>query len=112
MARPRKQIDHELLRSLAGIGCTVDEIATMLKCSKDTLERRFAADIEKGREEGRASLRRKQWTTAMGDGKSAATMQIWLGKQLLGQKDRIETETRDATFEDLMREAAKEQPHE
>jgi hypothetical protein len=87
MARPRKDIDPEKVRQLAAIHCTVDEIAAVMDCSKDTLERRFAALIEKGREEGRASLRRVQYKAALAGN---ATMMIWLGKQLLGQKDRQE----------------------
>lgn len=88
MARPRKQVDEEVIVRLARIGCTVAEIAAVTGCSKDTLERRFAASIEKGREQGRRSLRRMQWKAAKGGN---VTMQIWLGKQLLGQTDKQET---------------------
>lgn len=92
--RPRLDIDAGLVSSLAGIGCTVAEIATCLSVSKDTLERNFAADIEKGREKARMSLRRKQWDAAMNGCKKGekanATMLIWLGKQLLGQRDKQE----------------------
>ena len=38
------------------------------------------------RARGGFSLRRLQWETA----KRSATMQIWLGKQYLGQKDKQE----------------------
>ena len=38
---------------------------------------------------GRATLRRLQWQRANG---GADTMLIWLGKQMLGQKDKVETE--------------------
>ncbi len=108
MARPRKALDPEQIWRLAGIGCTVEEIAHVMACSPDTLTRRFADRIEKGRAEGRASLRRKQWATAMGDTRSAATMQIWLGKQLLGQKDRSAVDVAvsglDAILNDLDRQ--------
>ena len=40
-------------------------------------------------ESGRASLRRMQYVAAK---KGNATMQIWLGKQYLGQKDKQEIE--------------------
>ena len=85
MARPRKKIDPEVVRKLAQIHCTMDEIASVVGCSKDTLERRFAAVVKTGRDQGKASLRRQQWKLA-NDG--SAAMCIWLGKQLLGQKDR------------------------
>ena len=40
--------------------------------------------IEKGREHAKISLRRMQFKSAEGGN---VTMQIWLGKQLLGQRD-------------------------
>src|SRR5688500_14810065 len=86
MARPRKEVDPAVVERTAAIGCTVAEIAVVLGVSKDTLERRFAAAIEKGRERGKRSLRRMQWKTAKSGN---PTMQIWLGKQLLGQADKV-----------------------
>lgn len=83
MARPLKEIDENLLSGLARIGCTVVEMATILDCSKDTLERRFAALIEKGRSEMKMSLRRTQLRLA----ETNPAMAIWLGKQLLGQRE-------------------------
>ena len=83
--RPRIELDEDKITALAKIGCTVAEVAAVMGCSKDTLERRFAAPIEKGREEMKASLKRMQYTAAANGN---VTMQIWLGKQYLGQKDR------------------------
>jgi len=85
--RPRAEVPTALVEKLAGIGCTVAEIAAVAGCSKDTLERNFAASIEKGRDSAKASLRRKQWDVAM---KGNVGMLIWLGKQLLEQKERHE----------------------
>jgi hypothetical protein len=62
-------------------------MAEMLECSKDTLERRFAAVIKKGRAQRNSSLRRKQFEVAM---KGDRTMLIWLGKQYLEQRDKHE----------------------
>lgn len=84
MARPRKAIDADQVERLARIHCTYEEIAAVVGCSTDTLKRRFADRIEKGRERGKSSLRRWQFKSAF---KGNATMQIWLGKQLLGQKE-------------------------
>lgn len=84
MGRPKLVIDADLVTSLAEIHCTYDEIAAVVGCSTDTLKRRFADRIEKGREKGKASLRRMQFEKAQ---EGNATMQIWLGKQLLGQRD-------------------------
>jgi hypothetical protein len=87
MARPLKQIDTDLVLKLAMIGCTTAEISAVLDVSSDTLERRFAACLIKGRDQGKTSLRRMQWKSAEGGNTS---MQIWLGKQLLGQRDRTD----------------------
>lgn len=88
MGRPKLQIDAEQVEKLASIHCTMNEIAAIMGCSVDTLENRFSDVIEKGRDKGKASLRRLQWQTAQS---GSAAMQIWLGKQLLGQRDRHET---------------------
>ena len=94
MARPRKPIDADLVLQLARIHCTYEEIAAVVGCSTDTLKRRFADRIEKGREEGRSSLRRAQFKRAIEDGHP--TMLIWLGKQHLGQSDKTEVDVQGA----------------
>lgn len=88
LGRPRKKIDKDLVFSLASIHCTMKEIAAVCKCSVDTLERRFADHIERGRETAKASLRREMWKAAE---HGSARMQIWLSKQHLGMSDKIET---------------------
>lgn len=88
MGRPRIQIDRKLLEDLASIGCTTPEMARILGVSEDTLERRFAGIIEKGRANLDMSLRRKQVEVAQ---TGNVTMLIWLGKQRLDQKDKVET---------------------
>ena len=82
MARPKKEVDEQLIYDLARIHCTNKEIAAMCRISQETLEKRFLGIIKDGREQGKASLRRMQWKAAQ-EGK--VPMLIWLGKQLLGQ---------------------------
>jgi hypothetical protein len=82
--RPQKDIDPEQVRALAAIHCTLAEIGAVLDCSVDTLERHFADIIEKGKQQGRMSLRREQWKAARAGN---VTMLIWLGKNLLQQRD-------------------------
>lgn len=84
MARPKKAIDDALVKKLAAIHCTMNEIAAVCECSVDTLERRFADTIKNEREKGKTSLRRYQWEAAQ---KGNIGMMIWLGKQYLGQAD-------------------------
>ena len=45
--------------------------------------------IDEGRDQGRATLRRLQWQRAHA---GSDTMLIWLGKQMLGQRDKAELE--------------------
>lgn len=87
MGRLPIQIDPVQVEFMAGRGATTEEIAAKLGCSKDTLERRFAAALQKGRMDCTMSLRGKQYELAM-DGN--ATMLVWLGKQLLGQMDKTD----------------------
>lgn len=88
VGRPRKEIDEKQLQKLASMLCTMEEMGAFFDCSVDTLERNFADTIKKGRNLGKMSLRRMQFEKAQSGN---TTMLIWLGKQILGQKDRIET---------------------
>lgn len=87
MARPFKKLDEDVIKKLAAIHCTMVEIASVCGCSVDTLERNCAELIKKAKDEGKASLRRMQFQAAQSGNN---TMLIWLGKQLLDQKDRNE----------------------
>lgn len=85
--RPKKDVDPKKVKKLAGFGLSTAEIAAVLDVSKDTIERRFKDMLKDGREHRNGSLRRKQYEVAMGGN---ATMLIWLGKQHLEQKDKLE----------------------
>lgn len=88
VGRPKIEINEDQLEKLASILCTMEEMASFFECSVDTLERNFADTIKKGKDKGRMSLRRLQFEKAQSGN---TTMLIWLGKQMLGQKDKIET---------------------
>ena len=89
-----------MIRKLAEIQCTQQEAASVLGVHKDTFndflrsptDKRAADAWEMGREEGKVALRRLQWRTAQ----KSTTMQIWLGKQWLNQRDKMD-ETVQAT---------------
>lgn len=95
--RPKKILTPEavkLIENLASIMCTEEEIANCLETTPDTLHNAenddlFRSAIKKGQSQGKQSLRREQWKLAQ---KGNASMLIWLGKQWLGQTDKIETE--------------------
>lgn len=90
MARPKFQIDYNLVEKLANIQCTQQEIASFLGCHRDTLLRdeKFCDIYKKGMENGKMSLRRIQFKLA----EKNTSMAIFLGKQYLGQKDVVETQ--------------------
>ena len=89
--RPKKTIDYETVEKLASIMCTQEEIASYLDLSVRTLQRdkEFCRIYKKGLDKGRMSVRRQQYKSAEG---GSATMQIWLGKQYLNQKDKSESD--------------------
>lgn len=95
MGRPRKEFDLEKVAKLAAMQCTDAEIAAFFDVHPSQITRRKASDaafrnaIEKGREDGKMSLRRLQWRVAE---RGNTVMLIWLGKQYLGQTDKQTTE--------------------
>lgn len=109
MARPKKEIDYEIVEKLASIQCTQEEIANFLGLSVRTLQRdeEFCRLYKKGQENGKMSLRRTQFKIAE---KGNASMAIFLGKQYLGQKDVIETDNRHeiSKVEELLSKIEKE----
>jgi hypothetical protein len=84
MSRPRKPIDAEQVRKLAELGCTHEEIADVVGCSRHTLERRFAPELSRARACLNMSLRRAQMHQALR--RRSVAMLIHLGKVYLGQR--------------------------
>lgn len=88
------------LKLLGSAQHTVSEAAALLEVSKSCLyeflesSKEAKAAYQDGLENGRASLRRMQFKNAQ---KGNVTMQIWLGKQYLGQKDKQEVESNATT---------------
>lgn len=82
--KPFKEIDEKKLRKYALNLCTYAEMAALCGCSEDTLQRRFTPLIESARSERKHELREAQIKLALSGN---ATMQIWLGKNELGQKE-------------------------
>lgn len=91
MARPKKNIDENLVEKLAKVGCSNESIATQVGCSVDTLARRYAVLIQKSREGLKTNLRIWQLEAAK---KGNVAMLIWLGKQMLGQTEKVEQLTK------------------
>jgi hypothetical protein len=97
MARPLAKINWEEFDKLAAMQATLEEVSGWFGVSEDTIERAckreknlsFADYWRQKAGKGRISLRRAQWQNALGGN---ATLQIWLGKQHLGQRDRFPEE--------------------
>ena len=91
VGRPKVKVDMDILANLSQIGCTQEEIASVLGISARTLQRNFAEIVEVNKNKGRASLRKQMWDKAIK--KDNTNMQIWLSKNELGMKDRTVNET-------------------
>lgn len=79
------ELDGAKIVELARIGCTLEEIAAVMGCSKKTIQNRFQSEVAEGVEHLRHSLRRWQYIKAK---EGNVAMLIWLGKQYLGQRDK------------------------
>ena len=91
MARTKKyNIDPEQIEKLAGLGCTNVEIGAFFGCDESTIRKQYSEYITKGKEKGKIRLRQLQMKSAESGN---VTMQIWLGKQMLGQSDKQEITT-------------------
>lgn len=90
--RPKREIDWEQVKKLCYIQCTQGEIADILKCHVQTLDAaclrdhsiEFSEYYKIHTSEGKASLRRTMYKTAM---RGNPAMQIWLSKNYLGMKE-------------------------
>ena len=100
--RPSKLplINQEHFEGMCRIQCTKDEICgildidegTLTKWCKETYNLGFSDIYKKKSSTGKMSLRRQQFKSAENGN---VTMQIWLGKQYLGQTDKIEQKQED-----------------
>lgn len=86
-----KEKFRKVFENLCKIQCTETEICGVLGCDRQTLinwvnrtyNTDFSAIHKTLTEGGKASLRRNQWALS----RTNASMAIFLGKQILGQKD-------------------------
>lgn len=88
--RPKKEIDYQKVKELAELFCTQEDISNTLGISTRTLQRdsEFCRIYKEGLNNGKSSLRRKQFKLADRN----AAMAIFLGKNYLGQRDVQEFE--------------------
>jgi len=86
--KAKKEVSVEKqVEKLASFGLTNKEIADALGYDENTLKRNFEIFLIKGKANLKQRLKNKQIQVALGGNVS---MLIWLGKQYLDQKDRME----------------------
>lgn len=99
--RPRlvlNQDGEKLIEDLYSIMCKDDEVEGIIGADIETLKaehniERFSRAQKKGQSMAKSSLRRAQFKSALSGN---IPMQIWLGKQILGQREpRDESERND-----------------
>ena len=88
MARPKEyNINPEEITKLSSYGCTNTEIADFYGCDESLIRKSYSENLTKGRANVKIRLRKLQWQSAENGN---VTMQIFLGKNILGQQDKIE----------------------
>ena len=86
--RVKKEIPIEKqVEKLASYGLTNKEIAEALAYDENTLKRKFEIFLTKGKANLKQRLKKKQIDVALAGNVS---MLIWLGKNYLGQADKID----------------------
>lgn len=101
VGRPEYKIEWEIVEQLLQADCSGTEIASVLGISNDTLYIRckkekgldFSAYSLKYKQKGDSLLKSKQFESAIAD--KNITMQIWLGKQRLNQREKQEVTGKD-----------------
>lgn len=99
MGRPKKEFKREIFENLCHIQCPKHEICSVLDIDNDTLDRMimdeyqdtFSNVYKKYSDGGKMSLRRTQFKLS----EKNTAMAIWLGKQMLGQRDIVENFNND-----------------
>ena len=88
IGRPKKELDKDVIAKLSQIGCTQEEIGSVVGISARTLQRRYADLVAENKNIGKASLRKKLWEKAL---KGNEKLLIWLSKNELNMVDKVHT---------------------
>ena len=112
--RPSKLplINKEHFEGMCKIQCTKDEMCAIFQVHEETLTKwchatynvGFSDIYKKLSSTGKMSLRRQQFKSAENGN---VTMQIWLGKQWLGQTDKVETDNKNTQSINFIIESVK-----
>ena len=112
--RPSKLplINKEHFEGMCKIQCTKDEMCGIFNVHEETLTKwchqeysmGFSDIYKKLSSTGKMSLRRQQFKSAENGN---VTMQIWLGKQWLGQTDKVESDNKNTQSINFIIESVK-----
>lgn len=102
-----KPLNESTIALCARVHCTMAETAAAVGLSEPAFLERLTPElralIDRERENGRMSLRRRQFVLAMNGDR---TMLVWLGKNVLGQSDRMDHRVEAKGLEQVLREIA------
>lgn len=87
---PQLELVESVLYEMAKTHASYDQLGLIFGCSGAHINQTYPGIVEKARAEACKNLLSAQFTTAITD--RNPTMQIWLGKQYLDQKDVSRTE--------------------
>lgn len=103
---PVKDIDFADFEKCCQMQCTQEEIAGWFEIDEETLVKRVTEHYNKPYSEvykkysagGKCSLRRRQFRRAQNGDR---VMMIWLGKQYLGQSEKVEQKVTEINLSDV-----------
>lgn len=98
VGRPKKELDWKVLDSILQFGANLIDCSDILNLSEDTIQKRIRDQFDltfteyrhRKMSKMRMKLLQKQFDVAM---KGSTALLIWLGKQYLGQSEKIEQTT-------------------
>ena len=85
IGRDKKIVPPDQVQELAALGCSNRDIANFFGVEESNISRHFAANLTKGREELKITLRRAMLNNACRN--MNAAVQIFLAKNILGMSD-------------------------
>ena len=100
VGRPEKEFDWKVLDSILQFGANLIDCSELLDVSDDTIQRKIKSEHGctfseyRTKKMGRMRVKLLQKQYEMAQNGNVALL-IWLGKQHLGQKDKIEQEVKE-----------------
>lgn len=101
----RSDLLHEekalLIEEMSYFGCPIEEIATLLNTTTESIHNNFKDVINRSLVRWRIDLRKAQVKNGL-EGKGSTAMLIWLGKQYLAQKEDPQLDVKKEKFDEFI----------